>query len=117
MSTSVLSARTGAASSTGEASKCAHSCTSKILNSQGLDNNLVEALAAFPGLDVLVRRKTVTALTGTSTATLYRLIEKGTFPRPVELTRSARAWRLSDVIEWIATRQQVSASKIGEARP
>lgn len=75
-----------------------------VLAGTGLNKQLIEALSIYKSIDPLVRRKTVTALVGLSTATLYRLIEKGEFPRPVALTKTARAWRLSEVTAWIGAR-------------
>jgi prophage regulatory protein len=52
----------------------------------------------------LIRIGEVKKLTGLSTATLYRKISTGEFPRPVQLGVAARAWPLSDVQNWIAGR-------------
>lgn len=37
-----------------------------------------------------------------STATIYRLVKGGTFPKPYRLGDSAVAWRVGEVREWIA---------------
>ena len=39
-------------------------------------------------------------ITGKSRATIYRWVEKGNFPRPINITNSAKAWRESDVRAW-----------------
>ena len=36
---------------------------------------------------------------------IYRMISKGQFPRPIKLTSRAVAWRVSDIDNWIASRQ------------
>jgi len=52
----------------------------------------------------LLRIGEVKRLTGLSAATLYRKISVKDFPRPVQLGAAARAWPLSEVQDWIATR-------------
>lgn len=52
----------------------------------------------------LIRIGEVKSLTGLSTATLYRKISAREFPRPVQLGAAARAWLLSEVQDWIASR-------------
>jgi predicted DNA-binding transcriptional regulator AlpA len=52
----------------------------------------------------LIRISEVKRLTGLSTATLYRKISAGDFPRPVQLGAAARAWVLSEIQSWIAKR-------------
>ena len=51
-----------------------------------------------------LRLPTVRELTGVSTAQLYRLMQDGSFPRPIVLGPNARAWRLSEVQAWQADR-------------
>ncbi|MFZ4214751.1 helix-turn-helix transcriptional regulator [Pantoea endophytica] len=55
----------------------------------------------------ILRKKEVLHLTGISTATMYRLISKGTFPAPKKLTGdSGRAvgWGLNEIQNWILSR-------------
>jgi prophage regulatory protein len=47
-----------------------------------------------------LRRPEVEAATGLPTSTLYELIGKGAFPRPVKLTARSVGWIEADVIEW-----------------
>ena len=51
-----------------------------------------------------LRIEIVTAVIGLSVPTVYRLMAKGDFPRPIKLTSSARAWKLSDIIDWMQSR-------------
>ena len=46
--------------------------------------------------------RTVTALTGLSVSTIYRLMARGAFPKgvPIAGARAVR-WRLSDVLAWM----------------
>lgn len=51
-----------------------------------------------------LRRRAVEDLTGLSRSTIYDLMTKGSFPRPVRLTGRAVAWPESAVAEWLANR-------------
>jgi len=44
-------------------------------------------------------------ITTLGTSTIYRLMDKGDFPRPVRLTEKAVAWKLSDVEQWMNERK------------
>ena len=62
----------------------------------------------------LMRCKDVVELTKLGTGTIYRLIHKGAFPRPVKVTDYAVRWRRADVLDWIDSRpksNQVAAGK------
>ena len=50
------------------------------------------------------RRRAVEEITGLSRSTIYDLMSKGQFPRPVKLTAKAVAWPESAITEWLATR-------------
>lgn len=52
------------------------------------------------------RRNKVLQRTGiTGNSTLYYLIEKGLFPRPVKLGKRSVGWKKSDVDAWIDSRE------------
>lgn len=51
-----------------------------------------------------LRRPAVQELTGLSRSTIYDLMAKGAFPRPVQLTAKAVAWPESQIVEWLAQR-------------
>lgn len=51
-----------------------------------------------------LRRREVERLTGLSRTTIYDMMSKGQFPRPVKLTGKAVAWRESVIEEWLASR-------------
>ena len=46
----------------------------------------------------------VLAKIGVGKTTVYKMIGRGQFPRPVKLGERAVAWRRSDIEGWIATR-------------
>lgn len=51
------------------------------------------------------RRPEVESLTGLSRTTIYKLMSKGEFPRPVRLTTKAVGWPESAIREWLESRQ------------
>lgn len=42
-----------------------------------------------------------------SNSTLYYLMNKGDFPKPVKLGARSVAWKLSEINEWINSREKV----------
>jgi len=65
--------------------------------------------------DTLLRLPTVRARTGLGRSTIYRLIDEGLFPRPVQLQGTTLvAWVESEVDLWIADR--VAAPRAGRPR-
>jgi prophage regulatory protein len=75
-----------------------------------LDGQPGAALLAASVRDVLVRIDTVCAITGLSVPTIYRLMGRSKFPRPVKITNTARAWRLSEVTAWVDSRERGGVS-------
>jgi prophage regulatory protein len=60
--------------------------------------------------DKHLRRPAVQALTGLSRSTIYDLMAKGAFPRPVRLTAKAVAWPESAIADWLAHRPTTNAA-------
>lgn len=58
-------------------------------------------------IDRLLRRNEVMRLTGLPKSTLARMVREGTFPAPVRIGKRSVAWRESEVLEWIRSRQKV----------
>ena len=50
-----------------------------------------------------------------SQATLYRKVKDGSFPKPVRLTDSVVAWKVGDLREWMAARQQADPGDLTTA--
>ncbi len=50
----------------------------------------------------LYRRKEVEDLTGLSRSSIYKMMSEGNFPRPVQITPKAVAWKKSDLAKWIS---------------
>jgi prophage regulatory protein len=55
--------------------------------------------ASVPG--AMLRIATVTAITGLSKRTIYRMMAAGEFPKSVHLSPRCTAWRQGDVAEWL----------------
>lgn len=53
-----------------------------------------------------LRRPAVEEMTGLSRSTIYLLMSRGDFPRPVKLTTKAVAWSEAAVTEWLASRDR-----------
>jgi prophage regulatory protein len=60
--------------------------------------------------DKHLRRAAVESLTGLARSTLYDLMAKGQFPRPVKLTGKAVAWPESQIVAWLAQRPTSNAA-------
>jgi prophage regulatory protein len=58
----------------------------------------------------IVRPKELKQLTGLTRQSIYRLEQEGHFPKRRKLTSGiAVGWLLSEVVEWMASREQVAA--------
>ena len=53
----------------------------------------------------ILRRPSVEEITGLSRSTIYDLMKKDLFPRPIRLGVRAVGWRESDLVEWLQSRQ------------
>lgn len=51
-----------------------------------------------------LRRRAVEELTGLGRSTIYLLMSRGEFPRPVKLTNKAVAWPEGRIIDWLKKR-------------
>lgn len=58
----------------------------------------------------LLRMPQVCERTGLARSTIYDFMADGTFPRPVPLTPTRRAWREDEISEWIQSR--INTSKV-----
>lgn len=60
--------------------------------------------------DRLLRCPDVMARVGLSRTQLYLAVQQGRFPRPVRIGLKAVAWRLSDVLAWMASREPAGSA-------
>src|SRR5262249_52812226 len=72
----------------------------------GIENKTSADLLAASLREILLRIDTVCAITGLSMPTIYRLMAQSEFPRPVKITGYARAWKLSEIMSWIESRER-----------
>ena len=62
-----------------------------------------------------LKLKEVVGLVSLSSATIYRMILSGEFPRPVRVGRRAARWRAGEVDEWLASRPYTAPESPGKA--
>ena len=53
---------------------------------------------------IVHRKNAVVALTGLSATTLWRLTQRGEFPKPIRLSAGAVGWLDSEISAWLADR-------------
>lgn len=56
----------------------------------------------------VLRRADLTPATGLSVATIYRMIGRGTFPKPVQLGLKAVGWPRADIDAWMQSRRALN---------
>ena len=61
--------------------------------------------------DRLLRRREVEEITGLARSSIYRQMDRGSFPRPVKVGPTAVRWRESDITEWIASRPTAGSKR------
>lgn len=57
--------------------------------------------------DRLLRRREVEKRCGLATATIYRKMRDGTFPKPIKVGARAVRWHESEIEQWISERSRV----------
>lgn len=58
--------------------------------------------------DMFIRRPAVCQLTSLPSSSLTDLISKNLFPKPFKLSERMSAWKLSEVMEWMNTRERAA---------
>jgi prophage regulatory protein len=66
--------------------------------------------------DRILRARATARRAGFSRTTLYREIQRGTFPRPIRLSSGLTGWKESVVEEWLASRPQTDCG-VAERSP
>ena len=64
----------------------------------------------------ILRRPALLARVGISQATVYRMMSRGEFPRPVRVGQRATGWRTDEVEEWLASRPHTVPESPGRAK-
>lgn len=67
---------------------------------------MVKQHRLHPTQERFLRRHEVELLVGLQRSSIYRLMNRGEFPRPFRLTKSGQAvgWKASDITLWLASR-------------
>jgi len=60
--------------------------------------------------DKFIPRSEVLRISNLTTATLYREIHRGTFPKQLSISRGRIAWRESDILKWLESRKPPAES-------
>lgn len=53
--------------------------------------------------EFLIRISEVCQLIGVSRSTIYRMVEEGSFPKPLDLGPRFKAWQKKTVVDWIVS--------------
>lgn len=62
-------------------------------------------LGSLPGGSFVRQSQLIPAILPFSSATLWRKVRDGSFPKPVKLSDRITAWRSEDVQHWMASRK------------
>lgn len=60
-------------------------------------------------VESIKRLNDIKLIVGLSRSTIYAMIKRGEFPQPVLLGSRSVGWRLSDIQNWIKSRQEKRA--------
>ena len=56
---------------------------------------------AIMNTNILIKLPVVKELTTFSSATIYRLISEGEFPKQIKLTEKSSGWLLEEIYDWL----------------
>lgn len=59
-------------------------------------------------VEQVIRAKSLPSITGLSRTTIWRLEKAGNFPKRVKLSAGAIGWRLSEVMDWLNSRENAA---------
>lgn len=65
---------------------------------------------AAPAFGVLLTIKQVAGFLGITPRTIYREIQRGTFPKPIHLTKRQTRWQLADIEAHVAKLRALASS-------
>ena len=66
-----------------------------------------EMNGSSPELDRFIRLPELIRISGLSRPTIYRLVAKGQFPAPFELSPNSKGWKVSQIRAWQDSLKQV----------
>lgn len=59
----------------------------------------------------LLKRRQVGEITTLSRASIYDMIKRGVFPKPIKIGERAVAWREADIIAWLDARMAAASDE------
>jgi len=68
-------------------------------------------------LDRIVRPSEASIITGRSLASIWRDEKTGTFPKRIRIGENAVGYRLSSLLEWLDSRETVTAENVRPVAP
>ena len=71
--------------------------------------------SAQPKVQTFLRRGDVEKVTGLKCSSIYEMMQAGTFPRPINISKRLVVWLEADVAAWQAA--QIAANKDSANRP
>jgi prophage regulatory protein len=74
---------------------------------------VVHALSASSHPFRVLRRQATCDLIGIKAAGLYRLVQRGQFPKPIKISTKLSGWVESEVVAWLESR---IAQRVGGAK-
>ena len=57
-------------------------------------------------IDRIIRKPELKQAVSLSTSTIQRLVQAGKFPKPIKLGANSVGWKMSEVQEWIDSRER-----------
>jgi len=64
----------------------------------------------------MLRKREVVRLSGLSATSIWRLVRRGDFPKPLQLAPNAIGWRAGEVMAWLASRSIAALPPVGRGR-
>jgi prophage regulatory protein len=64
------------------------------------------AVGDYDPRSTFVQRKYLPLVVGLSPVTAWRMLRRGEFPAPIQLSRGRVAWRRTDLEQWLSTRER-----------
>lgn len=73
-------------------------------NENRTSGHLIGLLGQMPATGYLRQSQLIPIIVPFSSATLWRKVKAGEFPRPVKLSQRVTAWRVEDIRAWMQSR-------------
>lgn len=74
------------------------------VRAMGKDATTCRAMSDLPAVGYVRQSQLIPMIVPFSSATLWRRVNSGDFPRPVKLSQRETAWRVEDIRSWMSDR-------------